>query len=765
MRQRNTAPFSVSPHSAENANGFAAQIPDTLLLLAGFMALGAGLAGTWSGYGWLCMLVGAACGQCAARRLWHGWAAATLPLLILLTAAILSRPFLAGGISVCRTICAHWTEMTGRIVLPPAGEAADPLLFGCLTTALLGVLCAEIVRRSRAVCAIVLTVLLTTISILLRPERAEAWMAICLFAALLLLAGSIRQNVTGLLSKGGFLLAAGVLAAVLLAVPAMRSGSVFSAWRAESTAALHRLRYERGASALPEGNFAAFSGDAAEQTPCLTVTMEQPTALYLRGFTSEQFTGMGWETMDRQTQAAQSDLVYWLHKDGFYPQMQLFAAANGLLEHCETQTVQIENNGACSAWEYVPYGLAAIPAGSSLTADSLEEALVPAKGLRGIRKYQFAMLAAPEQTAEQTIAALTEQPDAARSYLSLEGSYRSAVQARELEIPAETRAQLAPVLDEICKEYGAAEDLTPEQAQLCTLRFLEQIGTLRDSGAALPLDDLVKDTTYQTATLAVLALRYYGLPARYAEGFVLTQKAAARTAPGGTVTLTAGDAQAWAEVYQDGIGWIPLALTPGYGELTDAASSHRTQTGGQTGDGDGPGDALPQAEQAEEAADENTQDTPQEQQPDEAGRMPQETAKRWLWLLPVGIFLLLLAALAIRYALSHKKRERCLNAAEPRQAITWTAYELARLWPAMGEPYHGGSLFALSEAIGPEDEAYAAAIRELAELNGEARFSSRAMTPEQAERAREVWRKTLLRLRKTCRPLRRGWMKWIRCLY
>ena len=83
---------------------------------------------------------------------------------------------------------------------------------------------------------------------------------------------------------------------------------------------------------LPEGNFAAFSGDAAEQTPCLTVTMEQPTALYLRGFTGERFTGTGWETMDRQTQSAQKDLMYWMHKRGFYPQMQLFAAANGLLE-------------------------------------------------------------------------------------------------------------------------------------------------------------------------------------------------------------------------------------------------------------------------------------------------------------------------------------------------------------------------------------------------------------------------------------------------
>ena len=32
MKQRNTHPFSVSPHNAEKANGFAAQIPEALLL-------------------------------------------------------------------------------------------------------------------------------------------------------------------------------------------------------------------------------------------------------------------------------------------------------------------------------------------------------------------------------------------------------------------------------------------------------------------------------------------------------------------------------------------------------------------------------------------------------------------------------------------------------------------------------------------------------------------------------------------------------------
>ena len=101
----------------------------------------------------------------------------------------------------------------------------------------------------------------------------------------------------------------------------------------------------------------------------------------------------------------------------------------------------------------------------------------------------------------------------------------------------------------------------------------------------MPLDELVKDTTYQTATLTVLALRYYGIPARYAEGFVLTQETAARAQAGSAITLTAADAQGWAEVYQDGTGWMPLALTPGYGELTDILSPHQSESASQTGDG------------------------------------------------------------------------------------------------------------------------------------------------------------------------------------
>ncbi len=219
---------------------------------------------------------------------------------------------------------------------------------------------------------------------------------------------------------------------------------------------------------------------------------------------------------------------------------------------------------------------------------------------------------APEQTAAELLDALREQPEKADAYLSAEGSYRAFVQEQDVTLPAQIRAQLAPILDELCWEYGSAGSLTPEQAQLCTARFLEQLDALREAGTPLPLDELVKDTTYQTATLTVLALRYYGIPARYAEGFVLTQETAARAQAGSAITLTAADAQGWAEVYQDGTGWMPLALTPGYGELTDILSPHQSETASQTGDAHTDDGSIAQAETIEDEADE-TEDTPQEQ--------------------------------------------------------------------------------------------------------------------------------------------------------
>lgn len=769
MKKQDTAAFSLIRCDTEKkAPVLAVRAIRAALFFAGLLTAAQGAAGIWTNYGWLWAAAGAAAlvWQSVVLGLPRRWLRAVLPLLCLICAAVFSGRFLAGAITVSSAACETLTKATGHILLPLAGVGADAALFVAISAALLGTLCAYAVRWSPTVCGLLLTALSAALLALIKPAAAQPWMAVCPLCAALLLAGGAadhKESVPMLLNYGALLAAAGVLAAALLAVPGLRSGTLFSEWSAASNMALHRLRYESGQAVLPEGAFSDFSA-APEQTPCLTITMEQPTALYLRGFTGDTFTGTAWQALDTQTLAEQTDLLYWLHKEGFYPQTQFAAASRGLQRQEQAQTVLIENTSACSAYVYAPYALSALPQEGALCTDSLESTQIPTSGLRGARQYRFTMPLAPEQTAAELLDALREQPETADAYLSAEGSYRAFVQEQDVKLPEQTRAQLAPILDELCRDYGSAGSLTPEQAQLCTARFLEQLDALREAGTVLPLDELVKDTTYQTATLTVLALRYYGIPARYAEGFVLTQETAARAQAGSAITLTAADAQGWAEVYQDGTGWMPLALTPGYGELTDILSPHQSETASQTGDAHTDDGSIAQAETIEDEAD--AEDTPQEQPDDGAQSAPAVKARIWLWiLLIVGLLLFLLAAVALRYALIRRRWQYRFARTAPAQSVAWVTGALAALWPAMGLGYDGGSVFAFGESLRESDAEYAGAVRDLAALNGEARFSSHTMTREQAKRALRVWKQTIDRLQKTVPLPRRAWLKWIRCLY
>lgn len=59
------------------------------------------------------------------------------------------------------------------------------------------------------------------------------------------------------------------------------------------------------------------------------------------------------------------------------------------------------------------------------------------------------------------------------------------------------------------------------------------------------------------------ALRAHGIPARYAEGYYISEQALADSEDG-NVSVLGEDAHGWTEVYFDGIGWLPVDVTPGY---------------------------------------------------------------------------------------------------------------------------------------------------------------------------------------------------------
>ncbi|MEI3176058.1 MAG: transglutaminase domain-containing protein [Lachnospiraceae bacterium] len=66
------------------------------------------------------------------------------------------------------------------------------------------------------------------------------------------------------------------------------------------------------------------------------------------------------------------------------------------------------------------------------------------------------------------------------------------------------------------------------------------------------------------ASAAVLMFRYYGIPARYVEGYLITPEDAKAMTAGEAYALDDTHAHAWAEYYQDGVGWLPFEATPSY---------------------------------------------------------------------------------------------------------------------------------------------------------------------------------------------------------
>ncbi len=68
------------------------------------------------------------------------------------------------------------------------------------------------------------------------------------------------------------------------------------------------------------------------------------------------------------------------------------------------------------------------------------------------------------------------------------------------------------------------------------------------------------------ASAGVLILQAMGIPARYASGYVASASAFENEAGQYALSLKDSAAHAWVEIYLEDMGWVPVEMTPGYGE-------------------------------------------------------------------------------------------------------------------------------------------------------------------------------------------------------
>ena len=531
---------------------------DLLASILIFLALAA-IGYTVSGFSAMLWLLGAGALTCIAAAIIRHFQKTKLLFPILLAALLLvvlfaRNPLLSGFGAAWNTLRDLWAAEKGML-LPLAETDSTGLWLAGIVSGILLALLALAFSHVPTLAAAALTALCVAAAFVQPGILLLAASAI----ALLMLTWQKNKNTV---SAASFLLV-GVIVAGIAAI-SLQTGTMQTLSQ-NAKNALHYWRYEKAEELLPEGDLSEPVAKTESTDTILSVTTDTAQTLYLRGFVGDTYENEAWTALDTEAAAEEKDLFYWLHQSGFYPQSQLASAAR-LMGNYQSGSVSVQNLAGCSLYRYELCTV--LPERAGLAKNRIQPSAVETNGLRGERGYSYEVVSDAQMILPELLDFLqNDTSDSVKSYLQMESAYREFVYSYALDVPAEFRAQLGAVLDSCCESYGAAGSLTKEQAQTAALAFLELCFDGSDT-IALPLADTADGTTYQYATVAALALRYYGIPARYVEGYTVK---AAENEP---TNVDASAAGAWVEVYQDGIGWVSNTSLP---NRPRAASSRSAQ--------------------------------------------------------------------------------------------------------------------------------------------------------------------------------------------
>lgn len=703
---------------------------------------------------WLCIVYGI-----LLKTKHENWFYLGTLVLVLLLTLVFRKQVLEGFRIFWNTASDAMVSGTGR-VLPEwklqLGKEKGGLclsLFAACCACAISLICCGLTSAAPAVLAVTLPVALIFGMTAFDADVSFVWLLPVLAVAVLILVYSgwrKRGTVAPVVMSW---IVSGIVACLLITaaiLPGMQNWT--EQIQADVHQTIHEKKYETKYTTLPEGDFSDYRKKEQKAQQALAVTMENPQQLYLRGFTGAVFTGDTWEALDTQALVKNKELLYWLNLNAFDQNAQFDAAA--AYARLQQSTVTVQNIGACSYYRYVPFS---IGKGAWADAENLNTDGVYGDGERS---YVYSVTAGTSGQIMEVLTHLqTSEDPAVLQYRKAESGYRQFINHYYLQVPTDVKELLQEQWDGIAAMYGSSNNLTLQQAQECTLIFLSRCfpeeGTPEDM--ELPLE-MAEGTTFQYATVAAMTLRYFGIPARYAEGFVISQEMAEKFDSGETMTVDSSCAKAWVEVYQDGIGWIPMDLTPGIGEILEDPESNDPNKNNSTN------------KDTTEKKDEEEEEEPQEDDQPEplGGSMVMVILKTILWglLIALAVLLVVFLILWIRRKILLGKKEKKFQSEDVSDGIAWIYADTALLLEKLGFNRGNGSM---RDLVKPLEEKYgtefAAQFNTATDLNDYAMFSS---CPLEEEHWKAMWcfhSHVLRMLKSELKWYKRVWLMWVRCLY
>lgn len=329
----------------------------------------------------------------------------------------------------------------------------------------------------------------------------------------------------------------------------------------------HEKKYEKYVNPMPEGRVSEAGAFEPGYEPALEVSESNWETTYLKGFVGEAYKDGKWVRARDAKIADDADMFYWMHREGFFVQAQL-GNAYGLTGTEADQYVSVTNMRGCRRYCYIPYG-AYMEDTSVLDAKGIGDLNVTVDEPDDSSDYIYSVVSGAADSSRSLQKAIKskdsgEDPETGE-YLDKEEAYRKYCIRRYLAIPSDIKG----VLNE---KLGNQETLSPTDAMSRILEFMqdnvkynEKTSNAGDSDPVIRfLVDTKKGYAIHYASAAVMMMRYYGIPARYAEGFIVPEELYEETPAMSSITVPLKYSHAWAEYYLDGVGWLPFETVPKY---------------------------------------------------------------------------------------------------------------------------------------------------------------------------------------------------------
>lgn len=465
-----------------------------------------------------------------------------------------------------------------------------------------------------------------------------------------------------------------------------------------------------------------------------------------------------------------TSLFYQLHKNNFYPQTQLAELARILdstLAAEEPVTLTIKNAAACRGYIYAPYELLSAD-GTLLREDNLLESRLVSDGMFGTTDYRLTVLPNQVKRYKELDDALSRQSanpsDALRGYLEQEAKYRSFVYEQYTAISPEDSALLTAYIGD--PGVAGQTHVAYKDAKNNILAILERHLEYSDNDAAFDgsgsfIRHIMRKnqsaSTVGYASVAVMMLRHYGIPARYVEGYLITPDDAEAMGEESNLDILDYNAHAWVEYYHDGIGWIPFEVDPNYlgvmEGITDPPSYGQSNQGG-----------------AKEEPEVTPPKRDRDRHRDEDAGFLDRLLDTLRLLLPFLLTLLTLAALVgawlyYRFKRLEKRRRACAQNDNNAAVCSIMAYILELLGAVdIAEPTHSPIrlLPKVTEGLGGEiGTAYEAA----AKVFLRAAFSAHTVRQSEREAVFALLQQVIAWLEQTQPRKKRFILRYFRCLY